>query len=192
MMPLNEFSDPAYPGTFSLPVKGAADLLDAWEMGGVALNDPSHGLLVKVWHAYADASGVWLEADGVPAFLFYPAAGITEIDLAFDQNMNPFLAFMQGGVPKIYWYDGTIPGYQLTTLPAGSHDLRCTLDEKRQFLADISDVLLFYVRGTKLYQRIQRDRYAVEYDMGTVPANAKVAYVAMAGNGRLDVGAWAV
>ncbi len=187
-MPDNEFSSVAYTGTIQVPVKAPDDLGNAWERGGVALNNPSLGLQVKVWHAYIAPEGVMVEAPDVPASLVLAGAGITDIDLAFDQNMNPFIAFTQNDVAKFYWHDPLIPGMTTTTLPAGSKRPRCTMDEKRGFLTDISDILLFYVRDGSLCQRAQRDRYAIEYPMMTVRNTAAMAHVAMASNLRLHVG----
>src|SRR5690606_35250660 len=99
MIPDHELAPVAFVSGYSFPVKGPtpADFLQDWELGGVALNDPSQGLSVKVWHAFAthdhdtDVVTVWVEAPGVPATELFSGIGITEIALAFDQNMNPFV-----------------------------------------------------------------------------------------------------
>lgn len=167
----NELSTTAVRSGFAYPVKTPlpADKLQDWELAGVALNDPSEGLLVKLWHCTLEIDrdtgigSVYVEAPGVVKTLLFSGVGITEVALAFDQNMNPFVAYMQGTDAKIYWYDPLTPGMIHTTLPAGCYDLRCCLDEKRPFNIGNSDVVLSYIRAGNLYIRYQRDRYLVEY-----------------------------
>src|SRR5690606_21444417 len=166
-----ELSTTAAISGFAYPVKGPLpeDKLQDWELAGVALNDPSQGLMVKVWHLQAtkragsDDVDVIVSAPGVAPTLLFTAPGITEVALAFDQNMNPFVAYHQGSDAKIYWYDPTIPGMTHTTLPSGIRTMRCTMDERRSaFVAD-SDIVLSYIRAGNLCVRYQRDRYQTEY-----------------------------
>ncbi|HEY8354433.1 MAG TPA: phage tail protein [Methylophilaceae bacterium] len=184
-----ELSTTAAISGFAYPVKGPLpeDKLQDWELAGVALNDPSQGLMVKVWHAFAthdldtDVVTVWVEAPGVPATELFSGVGITEIALAFDQNMNPFVAYHQGDDAKIYWYDPTIPGMTHTTLPSGIRTMRCTMDERRSaFVAD-SDIILAYIRDGNFCIRYQRERYEVEHVMRT-GVGARCELVSMARN----------
>lgn len=168
MLPNNELAPKSHVTGFAFPVKGPGDLLEDWEMAGVAINDPTQGMWVKLWHIKAtpnvDTGAVdcVVDAPGVDPIVLFSGAGITEVALAFDQNMNPFVAYMQSGQAKIYWYDPTIPGMTHTDLPSGCKDLRCTLDDKRSFNAGDSDIVLAYVRDGNLCSRLQRDRYSIE------------------------------
>src|SRR5690606_18978153 len=117
MLPDNTLSDKAYPAGFNFPVKSAADpdKLQAWELGGKGLNDASTGLTVKLWKGTIEVdedtgvSHVFVQAPGVAKTLLFSGVGISEIDISFDQNMNPFVAYTQGSDAKIYWYDPTVP-----------------------------------------------------------------------------------
>lgn len=136
-----------------------------YEMGGVALRDPSAGLRVRLWTARYDAGtgDVLLSAQGVAETVAFTRAGITELSLAFDQNMNPFIAFVQGGQAKFWWYDPTVPGQVFSeSLLGNAITPRCTLDDKRPGQAGASDIILAYVRNGNLYYRQQRDRYLIE------------------------------
>lgn len=173
MIPENTIASPPHVSGFSYPVKQPGDLLVDWELAGVALNDPSQGLAVKLWTLealYNETTGlqdVTVSAPGVVPTVLFSGAGITEVALAFDQNMNPFVAYMQSGAPKIYWYDPIIPGMTTTALAAGCYDLRACLDEKRAFNVAESDIVLSYIRAGNLCVRYQRDRYGVEYVLHT-------------------------
>lgn len=191
MMPDNELSSSAVVSGFSFPVKQPGDLLVDWELAGVYLNDPSQGMLVKLWRVDAIVNketgsvDVTVSAPGgvtptEQTRVLFSGNDITEVDLAFDQNMNPFIAYMQAGQPKIYWYDPTASGMIHTNLPAGCYDLRCTLDEKRAINISNSDIILGYIRAGNFCIRMQRDRYLIEYVLRSgVGLNARLVSLAM-------------
>lgn len=193
MLPDNTLAAKSQVAGFSFPVKGPGDKLVDWELGGVALNDPSAGLAVKLWKltAVLNDDGVTVDlvltAPGVAATVPVSGADITEIALAFDQNMNVFVAYTQGGAAKIYWYDTLLPGMTTTTLPAGCYNLRCTLDDKRDFAIEDSDIVLGYLRDGNLCVRYQRDRYGTEYVLRSgVGADAQLVSMAMNIGSRLQ------
>lgn len=142
---------------------GINDWLD-FEDGGAGLNDPSQGLLYQAWKARLTLAGeVWLSAPNTPEFLLYSAPGITEISLAFSQNMEPHLAFVENGEAKLWWYDTTIPGHTVMNLGSAVITPRICLDDKRLLQSAISDIIMMYVKAGDLYYRQQRDRFGVEY-----------------------------
>ena len=193
MLPDNTLSPKAFVDGFSFPVKQPGDFLVDWELAGVALNDPSQGLMVKLWELNVKLNtdtgfqDVVVSAPGVSPIVLFSGNGITEAALSFDQNMNPFVAYLQSGVPKIYWYDPTIPAMTHTTLPAGCYDLRCTLDDKRQFNVGESDIVLGYIRDGNLCVRYQRERYAVENVLRAgIGGSARLVSMAMNTGSRLQ------
>lgn len=185
MLPQNTLSTTALFAPLQTAAKGPLDLLIDWEMGGVALSDPSMGLQVKLWtlKVYIDrdteAQEVRISAPGTPESVLIASSGITEVSLAFDQNMKPAVAYLENGVSKLYWYDTTIPGFSTIILPAGSLSPRCTIDDHRDLQVGISDIILAYVRAGNLYYRQQRDRFTVEYLLKTVGSDAKLISVSM-------------
>lgn len=134
-----------------------------YEMGGVGLNDPSQGLQVKTWVLRFVSPDLRLSAAGSPETTLFQAPGLTELSLAFDQNMRPAIAYVQSGEAKLYWYDSFIESVTTTVLPAGTITPRVCLDDKRTRMTGSSDVILAYVRNDNLYFRAQRDRFEVEY-----------------------------
>ena len=171
MIPDNTPATPSHIGGFEVPVKtlSVEDKFIDWEMGGIALNDPSEGLRVQLWtfklvvDELTGDSTVSVEAPSVPKVTLFSGVDVGEIAGAFDQNMNPVVAYMESGAPKLWWWDPTASAMVHTSLPAGCYDLRVSLDDKRRFNVAESDVILSYVRGGSLYYRYQRDRYLVEY-----------------------------
>lgn len=148
------------------------DLLTDYEMGGVALNDSSQGLMVKEWTATYHDGGVYVGAADVPEVLQFSKPGITEVALAFDQNMNPFVAFVDGAGSHFWWFDSTTSQMTFTDL-AGTTP-RCTLDDGRALQRNTSDIILAYMKGNDLYYRQQRDRYETEYLLKSSAGNKLV------------------
>lgn len=161
MIPAGGFSSPAQPAPYVERVNSTLEPLIDYEMGGVALNDPSQGVRVQLWRVRVDGDVVYLgpdEGDEAPAFI---RSGITEVALAFDQNMQPVIAFVQAGVAWLWWFDSSAPGMVFTQFPEAINP-RLTLDDKRPEQVGNSDVILAYIRAGALCYRQQRDRYQVE------------------------------
>jgi hypothetical protein len=140
-----------------------------YELAGAALNDPSEGLEVQVWTLRleidegTELGTFYLSAPTVTEFVPFSGIGITEGSIAFDQNMNPFIGYLQNGVAKYWWFDTVIAQQVHSELPAGSSSPRACLDDKRRLQTSASDVIMCYTRSGNLYFRAQRDRYTVEY-----------------------------
>lgn len=165
-LPHNQLSSTPVPSPFS-GAKGltASPFID-YEDGGVAINDASRGLLYQRWRAaLVDNRYVYIEAANTPQFLFLYLPGTTEISLSFDSNMQPVLAFVQGGEVKLYWYDSVSAGYVTTNFGSTYKSPRVALDDHRYVASNgfqLSDVIFAYVRANNLYYRQQRDRYLTE------------------------------
>jgi hypothetical protein len=176
----------------------SGEKLQDFEQGGIALGDPTQGLNVQTWELRVLGNDVRVRPLGGTYTTVFTEAGIQEIGLAFDQNMNPTIAYRAGGVCKLRWYDPT-PGNQrfVTTSYPGTRDIRICLDDKRPERRDFSDILVFYLKDAPdayrqtVYMRMQRDRYLVEYNIGQLPVGANALYkVGMAKNYRLKFSVW--
>lgn len=137
-----------------------------YERGGIALSDPSQGINARNWTADLDGEDVRVypseEEDAAVTLL--SAAGITTLSLAFDQNMRPTIAYEIGTQAYLYWYDSSVEAVVTTALAADVRGPFVTMDDKRDFAtnAGTNDVLLFYIRDSKLCFRQQRERYGTE------------------------------
>jgi hypothetical protein len=138
------------------------------EFGGIALRDPSQGSQVQVWTLTVDGDDVKVATETVESTTLFSRSGITEAALAFDQNMNPAVAFMQDGVMFLWWFDTLAVAQVFTEFDDGSHSPRVCLDDKRRLENGTSDIILSYVRDNTLYFRAQRDRFQVETALANV------------------------
>lgn len=182
--------NPSLPGNYTNRVKTAVDLLIGWEMGGLQLQDPTGGLLQQLWTVVcADGKNIFVTAPNQAApTLIVSDFNITEVDLAFDQNMFPFVTFVASGLVKFYWYDPTVPGFVVSTILTLAQSPRCTLDDKRTFDVSNSDIQLLYVNllTQNLCYRIQRERYATEHVLAPATLTTHLRCVNFADNLRLQ------
>ena len=164
MIPNQSLSSVNSPSEF-LPPRDITpfNVLDNYEIGGVALSDPSQGLQVKIWRGQLDGNNIVLSAEGVTPTTVVTDTDITEFQFTFDQNMQPFVAYVAGGAAKYLWYDTQLEDFRTTVLGADHITPRCAMDDKRRTQNAANDIILAYVRNNNLYFRAQRDRYTIEY-----------------------------
>lgn len=172
-MPLNILSPDPVAGIFLPPDdRIRTSLLVDYELGGIAIGDPSQGLDVQVWEARVSDNTIQTRPEGVGSWSdIVSGASITEITLAFDQNMRPSVTFVDNGVASFYWYDADVTNYVTSTFPGATSPV-CCMDDKREMEVGINDVLLFYLKDGRVMHRRQRDRYLIEYDLAPIPDGA--------------------
>jgi hypothetical protein len=180
MLPDNVASSTRLPGDYLPPDQIGNDPLQDFELAGIALNDPSQGLQARVWRCYyAGTQDVMIEPAGGDATLVFTLAGITRLALAFDQNMRPHIAYTKDGEGFLRWYD-PVPQAFVTTNFGAIRDLRLSLDDKRAFADNTSDIILAYLSGTGLFYRQQRDRFQTERQLASnLPATSRLRRVGM-------------
>ncbi len=157
-----------------------APLID-YEMGGIAPGDASAGLLVRLWTIEIKGDDAVLSADGVAPVVLFSRPGMTEIALAFDQNMRAHVAFVQAGLAWLWWYDSQVNQMAFTSFP-GMSNPRLATDEKRDAELAVSDVVLSYMNGGNLCCRIQRERFTVERVLTAAPGLQLVSVARNTGN----------
>jgi hypothetical protein len=163
-LPQNVLSSEPIVAAFKSPRDRVKLPLIDYELGGDDIQDPAHGLRVKVWTGRYSAGVFTLEADDVPAVAIYSRADVVEFSFTFDQNMQPFLAFqLANGFAYYRWFDATVSAFVVEQLPPGSLHPRCALDDKRASQGSVSDIVLAYIRDAALIVREQRDRFDTEY-----------------------------
>lgn len=133
-----------------------------YEMGGIALNDPSSGLTHQVWTASIEGNRIFLHPENGDKTLIYTGTGIvTDISISFDQNMRLTYAYVEDNDCYLYWYDNTVGDYTRTNF-GRLKTPRISLDDKRSESTGSSDIIFAYIKDAKLYYRQQRDRFGVE------------------------------
>lgn len=148
---------------FNYPRSKNYPLTESWDSGGVSLSNPSEDLTLYAWQAQTDGTTIAVKREDLDTYhVLLMDSDITEVDLTFDQNMRPCIAYVADGISKLYWYDSSqnmqvITEYPLITNP------RVSLDDKRRFNVANSDIIFSYiVNGNTLCYRQQRDRFGTE------------------------------
>lgn len=172
-LPQDQLSSTPVPGYFlGARAQVFPDYIDYMD-GGVAIQDPSLGLNYQVWTAEIVSDviedNIMLSAPTFPATSVYTGDDITEVSLAFDQSMQPAVAFVEAGVAKLLWYDTTVSELVATEIPGNVTHPRVALDDNREFNRANSDIILAYIRDGALYYRQQRDRYTIERQLSSGP-----------------------
>ena len=162
MIPQNRLSTLPVQSSFVEPVSRRTSPLKDYELGGIALQDGSEGIDVQLWTVEVIGNDVWLSAETVAPFIYFSRPNISEVALAFDQNMVPYVAFVQDGVAWLYWFDTAVSAMVFSSFP-GMVTPRLVNDEKRMVEANNSDVILAYVSGNNLCFRAQRERFQTEH-----------------------------
>lgn len=138
------------------------------ELGGVAINDGSQGLNNWVWTVNVEPDGaVKLWREGEVATTVLVQTDIADIALAFDQNMQPVLAWESiTGELFLYWFNPVIQSFVTDSFGLGRNP-RLAMDDKRIRSLGTSDVIFAYISEGKLCYRMQRDRFVAEYIVAT-------------------------
>lgn len=138
------------------------------ELGGVAINDGSQGLNNWVWTVNVEPDGtvkLWREGEAATTVLVQ--TDIADIALAFDQNMQPVLAWESTtGELFLYWFNPVIQSFVTDSFGLGRNP-RLAMDDKRTLSLGTSDVIFAYISEGKLCYRMQRDRFVTEYIVAT-------------------------
>lgn len=191
MMPENELSSTPVIGQLLVTDPQPSSLISR-QRGGVGYRDSSEGVNVKIWTCtLVNETDVVIYADDVAPIVLFSGEDITQLSLAFDQNMNAFVAFVQAGQAKYYWYDSLIEQQIISNLPVGATYPRATLDDHRALETSHSDIIMVYLLNGNLYFRMQRDRYLVQRllyaDLNLVVIAPVIRYIGMNDKNRLQI-----
>lgn len=168
MLPDNVESSISFGGIYLPPDERVTTPVVDYELGGVALNDATQGLLVRGWKATLDGYTVKLQADGsATVHNLFDDVNITALSLAFDQNMRWSVGYIGDGVLKLNWYDSSINERVTSSFGADNQYPKMALDDKRHESLLTSDIILAYIRNNTLYYRQQRDRFLTERALRT-------------------------
>jgi len=133
-----------------------------YEMGGIAIEDASQGLLYQPWTFWStDGGPIYCGPLSGGSEMLIDVSGVTSVSGTFDRNMRPAVAYAIGDTGYLWWFDATVNEMTTTTFP-GISEIRVTHDDKRPTADFRSDVLVAYTRDGNLYYRQQRDRYTIE------------------------------
>ena len=97
------------------------DLLTDYEQGSLLIRDPTGGLQQAVWKGWFEDQTfkVQLAAGGILTDVLTVTGEVTELSLAFDSNMRPHFAYLEGGQAKLFWYNTQTNAEEVLLLASG-------------------------------------------------------------------------
>lgn len=147
-----------------------SDVLDFCD-GGVAIQDPSEGLFVRVWRTMLRNDGTYLGwEDGTHEVRIGDGidAGISTISLDFDSNMNYVFVFVRADKTGALSYFNVQQGRRIVVELGQVDYAKVALDDKRPGATAWAQVIVPYTRGGNMYVRTQNENYTQEHlEVGT-------------------------
>lgn len=182
MLPESSASSSPVPAAFVGGRAGPVSPILDFEDGGAGIGDTTGGLMFQTWQLRVAGGNIYLSAPNTPEFAVYTGAA-TEASFTFDQNMRLVLAYREGGVAKLRWYDATL-GADATIELGNVITPRVSLDDKRASQSSESDVILMYSRAGGVFMRIQRERFTIEHTLQASGAPRGLVKIGMLANWR--------
>lgn len=161
-------------------------------LGPIALSDSKGKLNSRYWTTYQDGSNVVISGGsgsgwGSPTILFSEPTPILIISLTFDQLGRPLIFYMVDPFTlKLYWYDPVIQDSVNVQIATGYDPIAC-FDFPQDTGQSFTDAILFYVRDDRVYMRVQRDRFGIEYDTGAIHEGLRLVSAGLRVDNRLQV-----
>lgn len=179
MFPDNVLSTHPRTGPLKPPKDEAFNPRMSRHRGGTAIGDSSLGLDVRTWTLQIDGDNMLLSNTTMAPTVVLTVEGVKECSLAFDQNMRIAIAYQTDDASHIYFYNSLLASYDTLSI-SGAKYARALTDDVRRApnVSNLNDVLFFYVLGTTLCMRVQRERFAIEYPLYDV-ANYRLEHVGM-------------
>lgn len=191
-LPGNTLSTPAVPANLLMPdsVLQVNRTID-YERGGLAIGDSSQGIDYQTWRISLNGIDVQISPEHHDSeIVLFTALNVSEVALAFDQNMQPAVAYIANNQAKLYWYDSLVAAQVTTDLDSAITSVALTMDDKRAFATDINtnDILLVYIKDNQVFYRQQRERYTIERFLASIDlGGTQIVRCGMNVAGRLQI-----
>jgi hypothetical protein len=167
MIPANTFTVAPEVADFKPPYDNAYTPLHHVAPGGVAVSDPSLGREYQNWEVTYTGGNIIVNPVGGATAFTLAVANVQSVSLAFDNNMGLAIAWkLTSGDAQLYYYDTLTFTYATRSFPDVT-SCRICVDDSRDVYTTNSDVIFAYTKAGVLYYRQQRDRYDVEYTIGS-------------------------
>lgn len=160
MIPDNTISSQPIVAEFFTPLRN--DPLIDYEYGGAALQNASAGLSKTLWKCFYEDGSIKLSHDDQVQTVLN-VENVTALSLSFDLSMRPIIAYLANEHCYLWWYDTSVSKQITTDLGGGITFPQLSLDERRLVQSSNADVILTYIRNSKMYMHLQRERFQTEH-----------------------------
>lgn len=165
-------------GKAFLVPKADSPLTD-YEYGGIAIGDTSKGMMYQIWKlVYGAGNFRVVDLLGNSVLVHTVSGYVTQVSLAFDQNMRPTIAYVEDDIVKLYWFDSSVGHNVISSFPS-YRSPRVSLDDGRAFNIPESDIIFVFIEDNQLKYKVQRERYSTAYTITAVDADETISQVGM-------------
>ena len=163
----NLFSSKVVAAELLRPDEHDPEFVRDYERGGLALRETSGGINQKQWMFFIEGMTIYAKImDTEDKFPVLSGKNFKEVVGSFDRNMNAVLVYFADNAYYFYWFDTVTNKYVTEELTSDVSSPRLCHDDKRDEALVYSDVILTYIKDTKLIYRLQRDRFTLNYIAG--------------------------
>lgn len=163
MIPNDEFTEEPIPGKFVTPYNLPVSPLSRSCRGGIALNDASKGRDYQNWFVWYEVltGTIKFGPEAIPmvATGSIVRPGVLQLSMAFDNNMNPVLAWIDASGGHVRYFSAATQNYVTVDVP-GATSCLVVVDDIRAYSNTLSDVVFAYTIPTGLWYSYQRNNYA--------------------------------
>lgn len=148
--------------------------------GGFDVGDTRDGIASYTWEAWTDGGTISIRnIQTTMTYRVLKDINITEISVAFDRNLNLFIAYKSGNTSKLWTgINGSLTGAVIVELE-DANSPRVALDDNRPIIGSKSDIIFAYVLNSTLYCRYQRDQFFVERKLNALSENTFLHRIGM-------------
>lgn len=165
------------------------------KVGPIAIGDSQGVLTSKFWICYQLDDKVLIRSAindtvwSTPIELFTEIGQITALDFSFDQLGREVVFYKVGSELRLWFFDSSaIPsGFVKSTIVTDADYPHINFDIIDNTGSPLSDVILCYVKNDTIYNRIQRDRFATEYNTGVNHPGIKIESSGLTENNRYQI-----
>lgn len=165
------------------------------KVGPDAIGDSQGVLTSRFWICYQDAGKVYIRSaiDGedwsAPIELFEETEQIEKLDFSFDQLGRELVFYQVGTELRLWFFDSSAlpPAFVKEVLIADGDWPTINFDIIDNTSNPASDVILCYVKNERIYQRIQRDRFDIEYSTPATGQGIKIISSGMTEQNRFQI-----
>lgn len=171
MLPNNTISTIAHSARFKSPYDMPVSALSRSCRGGIAINDSSKGRDYQNWYVWYANGNVYYGPEATPLVSVGSLAltGVLQLSMAFDNNMNPIICWLDSTGAHIRYFSGTTSTYVVVDV-LGATSCLVAVDDSRNFYNANSDAIFAYTISSGLWYRYQRQNYATPIQASTSTA----------------------
>lgn len=165
------------------------------KVGPNALGDSDGKLVTRYWVCYQEGANVLMRGAlndlewSLPTIIFQETDLIETLDFSFDQLGRELVFYKVGTELRLWFFDSSLEPARFVkiVLIADGNYPHVNFDRVENTNDPISDVIICYVKNDTIYKRIQRDRFAIEYNTGVSHPGIKIESSGMTEGNRFQI-----